>query len=473
MLRCRFCWLAASTIPLVFCASRALTRCANSSRTQEHRSVMRASWRLVTALAPELRACGQQQRRLCSRHHARVSNRHEGNSRRNNQLGIAYASSSMKLKPRISTQNKFIHGLPLSSYRSRNYSATAMRRSEHGKGQRQSEQSSNTKTTKPSKDVPSLPTMPQPSTKDDALFWSETLMRIVLGMGIAHCFDEYCFRLTHTEGPSMMPTIQERGEIVLMERFSYRIKGLEDGDKGQERSRLARLRQLEWETSPSYRHSMQIGGRDNSAEENDDENYNNCNEPIWHKVRPLEVSHSPNSSYEALWNQMTSPLSVGDVVVVHRPGREGTVCKRILGLPGDIVVMPRGAESSNLTEAVVRKRAEVVIGNMLASNRGKPSTWPTTSFEGSVPFTQNQIRIVPDGHIWLEGDNSLDSVDSRSYGSIPAGLVIGRVVCRVWPIRGRALLGRGGRPLAKGRCFNGSIVFPAGYEGERILAAKA
>ena len=171
--------------------------------------------------------------------------------------------------------------------------------------------------------------------------------------------------------------------------------------------------------------------------------------------------------------QQASPLAVGDVVVVHRPGREGTVCKRILGLPGDIVVMPRGAESRNLTEAVVRKKAEVAMENMLASNRGKPSTWPTTSFEGNVPFTQNQIRIVPDGHIWLEGDNSLDSVDSRSYGPIPAGLVIGRVVCRVWPIRGKALLGRGGRPLEKGRCFNGSIVFPAGYEGERILAAKA
>ena len=380
----------------------------------------------------------------------------------------------MNFKLRISAQRKPFAGVSLRSCsRPRNYSATAMRRSEHGKGQTTGESPGNTKMTEPSKELPLPPNMPQPSIKDDVLFWSETLMRIVIGMGIAHCFDEYFFRLTHTEGPSMMPTIKERGEIILMERFSYRIRGLEDGDKGQERSRLARLRQIEWETSPSYRHSMQVGERDKGAKENNEENDNNCNEPIWHKARPLEVSHPSNSTYGALWKQVTSPLAVGDVVVVHRPGREGTVCKRILGLPGDIVVMPRGAESRNLTEAVVRKKAEIAMENMLASNRGKPSTWPTTSFEGNVPFTQNQIRIVPDGHIWLEGDNSLDSVDSRSYGPIPAGLIIGRVVCRVWPIRGKALLGRGGRPLEKGRCFNGSIVFPAGYEGERILAAKA
>ena len=282
---------------------------------------MNAPWRLVTVLAPELRVCGQQQRRLCSTHHARVSNQHEVNSRQyNNQLGIARAYSSMNFKLRISAQRKPLAGVSLSSSsRPRNYSATAMRRSEHGKGQRTGESPGNTKMTEPSKELPLPPNMPQPSTKDDVLFWSETLMRIVIGMGIAHCFDEYFFRLTHTEGPSMMPTIKKRGEIILMERFSYRIRGLEDGDKGQERSRLARLRQIEWETSPSYRHSMQVGERDKGAKENNEENDNICNEPIWHKARPLEVSHPSNSTYGALWKQVTSPLAVGDVVVVHRP----------------------------------------------------------------------------------------------------------------------------------------------------------
>ena len=186
-------------------------------------------------MAPEFRVCSQQQRRLCSKHHARASNQHEVNSRHNNQLGIARAYSSMNFKLRISAQRKPFAGVSLRSCsRPRNYSVTAMRRSEHGKGQTTGESPGNTKMTEPSKELPLPPNMPQPSIKDDVLFWSETLMRIIIGMGIAHCFDEYFFRLTRTEGPSMMPTIKERGEIILMERFSYRIRGLEDGDKAQD-----------------------------------------------------------------------------------------------------------------------------------------------------------------------------------------------------------------------------------------------
>ena len=40
---------------------------------------------------------------------------------------------------------------------------------------------------------------------------------------------------------------------------------------------------------------------------------------------------------------------------------------------------------------------------------------------------------VPPGHVWLQGDNPLNSTDSRTYGPVPAALVRGRVFCRVWP----------------------------------------
>ena len=42
-------------------------------------------------------------------------------------------------------------------------------------------------------------------------------------------------------------------------------------------------------------------------------------------------------------------------------------------------------------------------------------------------------RVVPDGH-WVEGDNPLVTDDSRSYGT---AVVVGRVVCRLWPRPGR------------------------------------
>jgi nickel-type superoxide dismutase maturation protease len=42
-------------------------------------------------------------------------------------------------------------------------------------------------------------------------------------------------------------------------------------------------------------------------------------------------------------------------------------------------------------------------------------------------------RAVPGGH-WVEGDNAFLTDDSRSFGT---AVVVGRVVCRLWPRPGR------------------------------------
>lgn len=43
------------------------------------------------------------------------------------------------------------------------------------------------------------------------------------------------------------------------------------------------------------------------------------------------------------------------------------------------------------------------------------------------------VRKIPEGHCWVEGDNSASSMDSRSFGPIPLGLIRGRVTHVVWP----------------------------------------
>lgn len=43
------------------------------------------------------------------------------------------------------------------------------------------------------------------------------------------------------------------------------------------------------------------------------------------------------------------------------------------------------------------------------------------------------VLKIPEGHCWVEGDNSASSLDSRSIGPIPLGLVQGRVTHIVWP----------------------------------------
>jgi hypothetical protein len=60
------------------------------------------------------------------------------------------------------------------------------------------------------------------------------------------------------------------------------------------------------------------------------------------------------------------------------------------------------------------------------------------------------------------------SADSRTYGAVPLSLVQGRVLFRVWPLRGNALLQRGAPPR-RDASNSGFTVLPAGYEGQHIL----
>ena len=47
----------------------------------------------------------------------------------------------------------------------------------------------------------------------------------------------------------------------------------------------------------------------------------------------------------------------------------------------------------------------------------------TLMFRGTVQ--------IPKGHVWLQGDNTLNSTDSRAYGPVPYNLLQGRVFLKV------------------------------------------
>ncbi|KAJ1430437.1 peptidase S24/S26A/S26B/S26C, partial [Ochromonadaceae sp. CCMP2298] len=38
-----------------------------------------------------------------------------------------------------------------------------------------------------------------------------------------------------------------------------------------------------------------------------------------------------------------------------------------------------------------------------------------------------RIHNIPEHHVWLQGDNSENSYDSREYGPVPVNLIRGRV----------------------------------------------
>ncbi|KAG8811529.1 hypothetical protein FRC18_003425 [Serendipita sp. 400] len=44
-----------------------------------------------------------------------------------------------------------------------------------------------------------------------------------------------------------------------------------------------------------------------------------------------------------------------------------------------------------------------------------------------------EVTVIPEGYMWIEGDESFRSRDSNAYGPVPMGLLHGRVVAILWP----------------------------------------
>lgn len=109
-------------------------------------------------------------------------------------------------------------------------------------------------------------------------------------------------------------------------------------------------------------------------------------------------------------------LNRGDVVVFERPpGATGDpnmqdFIKRVVGLPGD----------------ELESRDGVVFVNGMRIDEPYLNDPGTTA---NLAPTR-----VPDGHVFVMGDNRSASSDSRSFGPIPVDSVVGRAFVRVWPL---------------------------------------
>lgn len=273
--------------------------------------------------------------------------------------------------------------------------------------------------------------------------------RILAAFGILHVVTEYCFDLTRCEGPSMMPTIKPSGEIIVMEKFTHRIYGIQGGNHGETRAKEAKANQKAWEVKE---HKEFLASNRKS----------DVYVPTWHE-RKLPQANEKNydglSTFNEIFVKFTSGINVGDVIVLEHPDREGTVCKRVLGLPGDFILRP--TQSSFYSS---EHRNVMGIFEEDGDEEGKSLV---------TSLSKSSLEVVPDGHIWVEGDNSINSADSRNYGSIPSALVVGKVWFRIWPIRGFAQMVRGGRPMPpKNAPYTGSTIIPAGCEGEEQIIKK-
>ena len=106
----------------------------------------------------------------------------------------------------------------------------------------------------------------------------------------------------------------------------------------------------------------------------------------------------------------------GDIVVFTPPGGSTSstpFIKRVIGLPGDIVDLRDG---------------HVFINDQEIS---EPYVYPGQTTE---PLNGQAHWVVPPDMLFVMGDHRENSSDSRVFGPVPLGNVIGRAWLRYWPL---------------------------------------
>lgn len=111
-----------------------------------------------------------------------------------------------------------------------------------------------------------------------------------------------------------------------------------------------------------------------------------------------------------------------DIVIFHAPSAfEGEankqLIKRVIGLPGDKIVINNGL---------------VTIYNDEHPNGFYPDKEGPQN--GTIKFTESNLEeTVKDGEVYVLGDNRENSLDSRAFGPVESGQIIGTLSLRIYP----------------------------------------
>lgn len=125
----------------------------------------------------------------------------------------------------------------------------------------------------------------------------------------------------------------------------------------------------------------------------------------------------------------------GDIVVFEAPSSARTegikdLVKRTIGLPGDTITGDgRGGVLVNgrrLDEPYLPKGTQSRFSDVAPGCKPPPAGVPGC--------------VVPEGHLFMMGDNREASKDSRVFGPINENAIVGRVFVRIWPLSDLGLL---------------------------------
>jgi signal peptidase I len=145
-----------------------------------------------------------------------------------------------------------------------------------------------------------------------------------------------------------------------------------------------------------------------------------------YKVQQQSMEHTLEPDQYVLVDKLTPHFDTykrGDIVVFSPPPDwsrvdETPFIKRVIGLGGETVEIRDGDVFINGTQ--------VEEPYLFAPAPGDPMQ-PTT-----VPGDEHRW-VIPAGELFLMGDHRSNSADSRMFGPVETGQVIGRAWLRYWP----------------------------------------
>lgn len=111
-----------------------------------------------------------------------------------------------------------------------------------------------------------------------------------------------------------------------------------------------------------------------------------------------------------------------DIVVFHATEKQDYI-KRVIGLPGDHVAYKNDQLFIN---------GEPQEEPYLESNKNEVSSGTLTE-----DFTLEELtgeKVIPDGYLFVMGDNRSNSTDSRIIGLVPMEEIIGSTSVAFWPL---------------------------------------
>ncbi len=126
-------------------------------------------------------------------------------------------------------------------------------------------------------------------------------------------------------------------------------------------------------------------------------------------------------------------IGTGDIIVFGTPANEdcagppvANLVKRVIGLAGQTV---------SLSDGHVLINGKLLPQPWLPPNL-RTQTYPGPSFH---PYSLRHPYVVPQGDVYVMGDNRPESCDSRYWGPVPKSAIVGKVDVRIWPLSRFAL----------------------------------